>query len=449
MNGTGTQMRTLRGRLALVLVAAAVIGVLACAVLVRGVGTATAQGAVLPAGNAVQQWDKIAEDTIVGSGAFQNEGLIYMGYVTSAMYRAVSPGERRGQSTDAAVVEAAYTTLSHYFPAQAATLDALHTEALSAIPEGQRKVVGMRYGALAAAKEIAERDGDGLQAPIGSTSSFPTLPPGPGVWRLTPTAYLPPQTPWVANVRPFILNSAAQFLPPPPPSLQSQQWMDAFNEIEVHGSNANPNTAETTTAKFWTANVIRQYNRLARDVATTKSLDLVQTARLIAMVNTVGADAQISVMYAKYHYLFWRPVTAIDPTSVTSDGFGPVPGFDDGNSATVEQPGWRPLIMTPNHPEYPAAHGSITSAEAEVFSEFLGTDTIALDIHGFDPAGLAGNLDATHHFDTAAELRAEIVNARVWGGMHYRFSGVAGVNLGREVAQYDLAHAFGPSGAAG
>jgi hypothetical protein len=167
------------------------------------------------------------------------------------------------------------------------------------------------------------------------------------------------------------------------------------------------------------------------------------------MVNTVGADAQISCMYAKYHYLFWRPVTAIDPTSVSSDGFGSMPGFDDGNPATAEQPGWRPLITTPNHPEYPAAHGSITSAEAEVFSEFLGTGAIDVDIHGFDPASPAGNLAATRHFDTAAELRAEIVDARVWAGVHYRFSGVAGVNLGREVAQYDLAHAFGPSGASG
>jgi hypothetical protein len=429
-------------------VAAALIGVLAATALVAVVGTATATGPILPAGNAVEQWDKIAEDTMVGSGAFQNEGLIYMAYVSSAMYRAVSPGERRGQSPDAAVVEAAYTTLSHYFPAQGATLDALHAQALAAIPDSQAKVVGMRYGALSAAKEIAERDGDGLQTPIGSTALFPTLTPGPGVWRLTPP-YAPPQTPWVANVRPFILDSAAQFLPPPPPSLQSQQWVAAFNEIKAHGSNANPNTAETSTARFWTANVIRQYNLLARDVATAKSLDVVETARLVAMVNTVGADAQISCMYAKYHYLFWRPVTAIDPTSVSSDGFGSMPGFDDGNPATAEQPGWRPLITTPNHPEYPAAHGSITSAEAEVFSEFLGTGAIDVDIHGFDPASPAGNLAATRHFDTAAELRAEIVDARVWAGVHYRFSGVAGVNLGREVAQYDLAHAFGPSGASG
>jgi hypothetical protein len=408
------------------------------AAVVAGAGVREAQ-AVLPPGNTAQQWDKIAEDTIVGSGAFQNESLIYMAYVTNAMYRSVSPGERKGQDADAALIEAAYTTLSHYFPAQAATLDALHSEALAAIPDSQSKVVGMRYGALTAAKEIAERDGDGLQTPIASTSSFPTLAPGPGVWRLTPPAYLAPQTPWVANVRPFILDSADQFLPAPPPSLQSQEWVDAFNEIKVHGSSTNPNTTETGTARFWTANVVRQYNGLARDIATAKSLDDVQSARLLAMVNTIGADAQISCMFAKYHYLFWRPVTSIDPTSVTNDGFGPTPGYNDGNAATVEQPGWRPLIATPNHPEYPAAHGSITGAESVVFSDVMGTDAFNLDVHGFDPAGPAGNLNAVRHFATAADLRAEIVNARVWAGVHFRFSAEAGVKLGTEVAEYDLA----------
>jgi len=424
------------------MLAAAVVIVIAA---VAGAGVQNAR-AVLPPGNTAQQWDKIAEDTVVGSGAFQNEGLIYMAYASNAMYRAVAPGERLGQSADAALVEAAYTTLSHYFPAQAATLDALHSEALAAIPDDQSKVVGMRYGALAAAREIAERDGDGLVTPIASTSAFPTLAPGPGVWRLTPPAYLAPQTPWVSSVRPFILNSPDQFLPAPPPLLSSQEWVTAFNELKTHGANTNPNTAETTVAKFWTANVIRQYNRLARDVATAKSLDLVDTARLVAMVNTVGADAQISVMNAKYHYLFWRPVTAIDPTSVTADGFGPTPGYSDGNAATDEQAGWRPLITTPNHPEYPAAHGSLTGAESQVFSDFLGTDAIDVDIHGFDPAGPAGNLNAVRHFATADDLRAEIVNARVWGGMHYRFSGEAGVKLGREVTDYDLAHAFAGNG---
>jgi hypothetical protein len=413
--------------------------------VVAGAGVRDAS-AVLPPGNTAQQWDKIAEDTVVASGAFQIEGLNYMARVTNAMYRAVAPGERRGQSGDAALVEAAYTMLSHDFPAQAATLDALHAEALAAIPDDQSKVVGMRYGALAAAKVIADREGDGLVTPIGSTSSFPTLPPGPGVWRLTPPAYLPPQTPWVRLMRPWVLTSADQFLPPPPPSLSSPEWVAAFNEIKAVGSSTNPDTTETNTAKFWTANVIRQYNWLARDVATAKNLDLAQTARLMAMVDTVGADAGIATLTAKYDYRFWRPVTAIDPISVTNDGFGPTPGFSDGNPATVEQPGWRPLLTTPNHPEYPAAHGTLTSAMAQLFSQFLGTDAINVDIHGFDPAGPAGNLNAVHHFATAQDLRTEIINARLWGGLHYRFSSEAGVKMGQEVAEYDLAHDFQGNG---
>src|SRR5207244_12390288 len=161
MTGTGTLMRSLHKRLALALFAAAVVGVLVGTALVGGGGTAS--GAVLPPGNAVQQWDQIAEDTVVGSGAFQNEGLIYMGYVSSAMYRAVSPGERRGQSPDAAVVEAAYATLSRYFPAHAPTPGAAHAQALPAIRHSHPKAVGLRYAPLAAAKEHAKPGAGGLQ----------------------------------------------------------------------------------------------------------------------------------------------------------------------------------------------------------------------------------------------------------------------------------------------
>jgi hypothetical protein len=182
--------------------------------------------------------------------------------------------------------------------------------------------------------------------------------------------------------------------------------------------------------------VILQYNRLFRDIATARALDVREAARLMAMVNVVGADAQIAVMNAKYHFLFWRPVSAIDPTSVhTTDGFG-LAVYDDGNPKTVEQPGWRPLIATPNHPEYPAAHGSITGAMSQVFKEYLGTDQIGVTIHG------GPNLDQTRTFATADDLRKEIVNARIWAGVHYRFSGEAGVKLGVDVARYDLRHGF-------
>jgi hypothetical protein len=427
------------------------------------VAVASPASATLPPGNTVQQWNKIAEDTVVGSGAFQSEGFIYMAYVSAAMYDAVVAIDGgfepygppipapAGASVDCATVEAAYRPLRYYFsafPVLVANLDAYYAEALSNLDgctaDGG---TGTAVGLAAATNFITLRSGDGRMTPIGVTSPFPTLPPGPGVWRLTPPFALP-QTPWVGQMRPFILQSLDQYLPEPPPSLQSGDWVDAFNEIKAYGaSNSSVRTDEQTfVARFWSANVIRQFNRLGRDVADVRGLSLLETARLAAMVDLVGADALMSALHAKYHYLFWRPVTVIDPTAVTNDGFGPVPGFDDGNPATVELSGWRPLLTTPNHPEYPAAHGVITSAMAEVFSTFLGTNQISLDVHGFDPAGPPGNLDAVRHFDTPNDLRHEIIDARIWAGLHYHFSGVAGVVLGRQVANFDVRHAFQPVG---
>ena len=203
---------------------------------------------------------------------------------------------------------------------------------------------------------------------------------------------------------------------------------------------------QTATGRFYTANVIRQFNRLARDVAASRSLGLLETARLAAMIDVVGADAGISVLNAKYHYLFWRPVTAIDPSSVkpAGDGFGPVPGYDDGNPATVEQVGWRPLIATPNHPEYPAAHGTITSSIAEVLTVYLGTNHIDVDIHGFDFAGAPGNLvpstTSTAHRTCARRSSTPGCGAGSTIGPRSQ----AGVELGRSVAKYDLRHAFRP-----
>jgi hypothetical protein len=443
----------------------------ATAVAVAVVAGATRDAAAaLPPGNVVAQWNKIAEDTVVGSGAFQSEGYIYMAYAATAVYNAVvaieggyEPLDSRitapaGASVDCAVVEAAYQTLHYYFsafPALIATLDADYGEALADL-DGCTADGGAGSGVgLAAANEVIYNrttgpNPDGRMTPIGVSTPFPTLPPGPSVWRLTPP-FASPQVPWVGDVRRFVLQSVDQFLPDPPPSLQSEEWVEAFNQIKAYGGDSATGSVrsdeQTRIARFWSANVIRQFNLVGRDL-TGASPDLLQTARLLAMVNLVGADALMSALYAKYHYVFWRPVTAIDPTAVKpgGDGFGPVPGYDDGNPATVEQTGWRPLLTTPNHPEYPAAHGVITSAMAEVFSTFLGTNQIDLDVHGLDPAGLPGNLNAVRHFDMPNDLRQEIIDARLWAGLHYHFSGVAGVVLGRNVAKYDLRHAFQPIG---
>jgi hypothetical protein len=345
-------------------------------------------------------------------------------------------------STDAAVIEAAYRTLVNYFPsprpATAPDLDALYVQALAAIPDGQAKSDGIAVGAAAANQVIALRANDGRLTPIATSSPFaPAL--GPGVWRRTPPAFAAPQTPWVGDVLPFVLERADQFLPAPPPALSSRTWARAFREIKAYGgATGSARTPEQTDiARFWSTNVISQYNQALRDVAAQRGLNVLETARLMAMVNVVGADAQISVMRAKYHYAFWRPVTAIDPTAVSASDGGPVPGFTDGNASTVEEIGWRPLLTTPNHPEYPAAHGSLTSAIAEVFTEFLGTPRIELTV-------TSTVVPTPRHFATAGDLRSEIAEARLWGGLHYRFSSTAGLELGRRVARYDLDHAFRP-----
>lgn len=143
-------------------------------------------------------------------------------------------------------------------------------------------------------------------------------------------------------------------------------------------------------------------------------------------------------------YLFWRPITAIDPSAVQADAFGPVPGMNDGNPATVEQPGWKPLLAIPNHPEYVSAHSALTAAMAQVFASELGTANINLDVTGFDAAGAPGNFNAVRHFATGNDLATDVMNARVWGGLHYRFSCIAGATLGRSVAHWDLTHAFQP-----
>jgi VCPO second helical-bundle domain len=428
----------------------------AVALVAAGGATRNASAAVLPPGNAVEQWDKIAEDTILGSGAQQIEGFLYMSYVSTSMYDAVTAIQHgsdkpllpkfkawRKASQDAAVAEAAYRTLSNYFPTASATLDPLYTQALSAIPDSRAKAAGQRVGLVAAMQVINERTGDGRMTPIATTSTFPTLAPAPGVWRLTPP-YAAAQTPWIANVRTFILKKATQFLPPPPPSLASQTWMDAFNEVKTYGSSTSTlrTPDQTAIAKFWTANVVRQYNAVAREIVDIRGLDTLASARLIAMVNVIAVDNGISVMYAKYRYLFWRPITAIDPSSVQADGFGPAPGLNGGNPATVEQPGWKPLLAIPNHPEYVSAHSALTAAMAAVFASVLGTPNINLDITGFDAAGPPGNFNAVHHFARSDDMVAEVTNARVWGGLHYRFSCIAGAALGRSVAHWDLTHAF-------
>jgi hypothetical protein len=289
------------------------------------------------------------------------------------------------------------------------------------------KAAGVAVGKAASDDIVAFRNGDGRNAPVATP--YGAGPLQAGVWVFAPPPSLQSaQTPWVAFMRPFMLRTSSQFRSEPPPSLQSSEFVADFNETKAYGAvNSTVRTPDqTAVALFWNANIINQYNLAFRNLVSARGMDLVDAARALAMANLVGSDALIGCFDSKYFYTFWRPVTAIRNANLA------------GNQALVADPSWTPLITTPNHPEYPAAHGCITGAEAEVITAILGTRKINVDIPG------GAKLDVTRHFYRAAELRQEIADARVWAGLHYRGSVDAGVDLGADVAQWTLKRYFQP-----
>jgi hypothetical protein len=436
-----------------VLTASAVIGLAAATGLAVGVNGPAAQPtrlsqATVPAKTALD-WNLIAVDTIRAAtpAKFQIEGTVYMSYVQAAVYDAVTAIEGRytpyhdigikapNASPRAAVAAAAYSTLLYYFPAQAASLTSAYTTYLnvdlSMLPAAPKQL-GAAIGAAAAADLIAARWGDGRDAPVGTPYGVAPQPVGTWVFAPPPSAQSA-QTPWVGSMRPFMLDSTSQFRVPAPPALTSPEYATAFNEVKSLGSaTGSARTAQQTAiAQFWNANVINQYNQVFRDVAAAHGFDLVDTVRLLAMGNMVGSDAGMTCMESKYHYLLWRPITAIRNAD------------KDGNSATDANATWSPLLTTPNHPEYPSAHGCVTSAVTNVLESVLKTSTINVDVPG--AAGGGTTLTTTRHFDTSNDLLTDVANARIWAGLHFRFATTAGVELGKNVAQWDLQRFFLPA----
>jgi hypothetical protein len=221
-----------------------------------------------------------------------------------------------------------------------------------------------------------------------------------------------------------MLETGSQFRPDAPNQITSQQYLRDLAEVAVMGgaSSSARGTEQSMVARFWSANIINQYNLALRAVAGQHGMSPAAAARLLAMGNMAIGDAAIACWDAKYAYSFWRPVQAIRA----------------GGDST-----WVPLLApTPNHPEYPSAHGCLTSAFAQAVSTALGTRRINVDMPGINPATGALDPAYTRHFDTARALNSEMVNARVWGGLHYRSSVVAGVHLGTDVARYDLRRNF-------
>jgi len=251
----------------------------------------------------------------------------------------------------------AHRVLVNYFPAQQADLDGAFTKSLNAIiASAQAKADGTATGEAAAAILIAARAGDGLEANVPYTTGN-----GPGVWQPTPPAFLAALTPWLGQMRPFTMKSADQFLPAGPTPLTSERWVVEYNVTRLFGDmNSTVRTvAQGEIGLFWAGHTGQQYSRAFGYLAQNYKLDVMDSARLLAVLWTGYADTGIACWNAKFTYNFWRPVTAI-----RSGG---------GNSELMADGGWTSLATTPNHPEYPAAHGCVTEVSSSLVADFFGT----------------------------------------------------------------------------
>jgi hypothetical protein len=441
----------------------AVTAALVAALGVIGASAAPAQ----TQDNVVTQWDLIATNTLVAlpppAGGAAPAAQISMGMVQGAVYDAVNSIaakyrkpyllKRRfaaSSSKRAAAVTAAYKVLSNIistvpesiaFPAKATvlqTLDSQYAASLAAIPDAPSKVRGVAAGNAAATAMIAARQGDGR---FGPSQWVPSSAPGHWQPLVSPTGQpiLDP-TAWVGGVKPFLLESSSQFRTSPPFALNSADWAREFNEVKIKGSAtatvAERSATETYIARWWQTPPHKNWNDVARDLIGRNGLDIVDSARLLAMQNLSAADASINCWNDKYHYDSWRPWNAIPRAA------------EDGNDATTAQAGWAPLFSAP-YPDHPSGANCLNSAHLAVLRMFFG-DVIE---DGFDITSISTLLQpgnaTTRHFDTFSQPLAELVEARVWAGLHYRRGDVQGQLLGLRVANYMAANYFQPVGGGG
>jgi hypothetical protein len=384
----------------------------------------------------VSEWNQIAATTLIADTTKPGPvPFLYMGFVHAAMYDAVMGVYRRYEpysywpraphraSARAAAVAAAHQVLVTYSPTAQASLDAAYSASLARLPDGRSKTDGVAYGTRVADHLIALRANDGRNAPITFTQ-----PPAPGVWRPTPPAFAPMIAPWAGAVTPLMVASGAQFGDPgPPPALTSATYTRDFNEVKALGSaTSTMRTADqTATALFYSGNAIAQFNAALRDQVLVRHLDIVKAARLFAAVDMSAADTFISVWYAKLKYGFWRPDTAINLADT------------DGNPATTADPTWTPLRPDPAYPDYVSGYsaqaGSLTVALARtVHSHRLRATLISTAVPG------------TRNYDSGAALRTDVVNGRMWLGIHFRTADEVGSRMGQQVAGWALDHYFRP-----
>lgn len=330
-----------------------------------------------------------------------------------------------GASADAAAVAAAYRVLSTYFGSNAtvqAILNTARSASLAAIPDGAAKDAGIATGETAASTIIALRTNDG-----SAPAQFYTAPaPSPGEWQPTPSCPLVGGVQVGAflhwrNVTPFGVGSVAAFLPPPPPALTSNEYAKAYDEVKTFGSRTSTERPQdrSDVARFYAlSSPTYIFNLVARQIAAGRDFSLTDNARALALINMATSDALVGSFLAKYEYRFWRPETAIRAGAI------------DDNRKTDPDTSFAPYITTPCFPSYPSNHGSGSSAAAEVLRRLYGAAGFSIELTSPNPA-LAG---ITLQYSQLGDIVSDVSDARVYGGIHFRFDQDAGERMGREIA---------------
>lgn len=340
----------------------------------------------------------------------------------------VTPDAPKGASRRAAVVQAAYTALIGLFPAQTGALDADLEASLAGIAadeagENSQSIArGRLWGEEVALAVLAWRNADGLSPPGAAFNGNMA----PGQWRPTLPAFASMLVPTMATMTPFVIESPSSFRPLGPLSLASPEYAAEVNDVQSVGAlvSATRTADQTESARFWAGTAASFWNRAAVTASQNRHLTLSENARLFALLNIAQADALIACWDSKLWFNFWRPITAIRLADT------------DGNPGTTADAAWLPLINTPPYPEYYSGHQSVSGTSTVVLTTYFG----AQPVEGFSE-GLPG---VTRHWPSFAAAADEAMIARVWSGIHFRFTQLETRVIAEQVAAYVLRHAAQP-----
>ena len=391
--------------------------------------------------DAVSDWNEIAAAS-VSAGRPGGIGQVDLALTQVAMHDALQSYEHRFEvyyaqvtpvagSKVAAAVAAVHGVLVSFYPAQAVTLDPIYATYLA--NHGLTGDPGLAVGEKVAAKIVTLRrlDPNPLPPPNLGENAI-------GKWRPTQNHLGPPPlpppapfaNPWLGDFHPFVVTGPARFRAPPPPELTSDRYTANYNEVKAKGAltGSTRTPAETDIANFWLDNFAVMHNRAIRGLAAKHLPRIGDRARLYALANLAAADAVITAWDSKKLYNLWRPVTAIPE------------GELDGNPNTAGDPAWLPYTNTPPYPDYTSGANNVTAGLMWATALFFGTDNMNIEISSANPLAIK----KTRTYSSFSAVMAQVVNVRIYHGIHFRFADTAARTQGQQVAEYVVAHALLP-----